>query len=169
MLLCRIAKELRWLCAGFLVAFAGVLSAQDEALEPNQPPPQPGETQVPLFPLPRTTGIGQYQVTIREPDDPEESQLGGSGGPILYVVVEGPEFSEPKATQVQTIWLYARDNGPKPPAFTLWSKTGVSHPVRCLLEWDPPNYCITECQDYEIGEQGMTPVESPRPQPPCLQ
>ena len=163
----RTSKAVRLFCAGLFVALPNSLPAQEVALEPNQPPPGQGEIQIPLFPLPKTVGIGQYQVTIRDPEDPEEYLLGGSGGPILHLMVVGPEISEPKATQIQTIWLYAMDRGSQPPAFTLWSKTGVSTPVRCQLEWRAPNYCATECQDFEIGENGMFAVGSPRPQPQC--
>jgi hypothetical protein len=167
MLFWRTPTAVGWLYASLLVALPNSLPAQDDALEPNQPPPAQGETRIPLFPLPKTTGVGQYQVTIRNPEDPEESLLGGSGGPILHLTVAGPEFEVPKDTQIQTIWLYAKDNGPQPPTFTLWSKTGVSTPVRCSLEWQAPNYCVTECQDFEIGQEGMFSVGSPRPQPPC--
>lgn len=164
-----IPKAARWLFVSLIVAPPNSLPAQDEALEPNQPPPEQGEVQIPLFPLPTTTSVGQYQVTIRNPEDPEEGLLGGSGGPILYLVVAGPGFDEPEATQLQTIWLYAKDKHSHPPAFTLWSKTGVSSPVRCRLEWRGQEYCVTECQDFEIGEEGMLSVGSPRPQPSCKQ
>lgn len=164
-----LARPARWLCAGLVVAFPVSLPAQDAAPEPNQPPPEPGDIQIALLPLPTTVGIGQYQVTIRESEDPEESRLGGSGGSILNLMVAGPEIDEPTTMQIQTIWLYAKDRGSRPPDFTLWSKTGVSSPVRCALEWHEPNYCMTECQSYEIGEEGMFPVGSPRTQPPCDQ
>lgn len=157
----------RWLCAGLFGAFPCSLPALDAVLEPGQPPPAPGEIRIPLSPLPTAVGIGLYQVTIREPDEPEEGRLGGSGGPLLILMVAGPEIVEPKAMQVQAVWLYAKDRGSRPPEFSLWSKTGVSSPVRCALEWHEPNYCVTECQDYEVGGEGLSPVGSPRTQPPC--
>lgn len=167
MFVLRISKAIHWFSATLLAVLPNPLPAEGEALEPNQPPPEQGEIQIPLFPLPRTVGVGQYRVTIRNPDDPEESLLGGSGGPILYLTVAGPEFSIPIDTQIQTIWLYATDNREQPPTFTLWSKTGVSNPVRCRLEWQSPSYCVTECQDFEIGREGMFSVGSARLQPPC--
>lgn len=167
MLLRNTSRVDRWLCAALLIAFADSLPAQDAVVEPNQPPPEPGEIPIPLSPLPTTVVIGQYQVVIREPDEPDDSHLGGSGGPILGLTVTGPGLDEPKAILIQAIWLYAEDAGSRPPDFTLWSKTGVSSPVRCALEWHKPNYCVTECQNYEIGPNGLFPVDGPRSQAPC--
>ncbi len=155
------------LCVCLLACFATFAVAQETPLEPNQPPPEPGDVQIPLADLPKTLDIGRYKVTLRDPLDPEDSLLGGSGGPILDLIVAGPGFEVPHVTSIQTIWLYAKNRGSKPPEFTLWSKTGVSNPVRCALKFNGMKYCVSECQDYEINDEGMFPVGKPRPQPPC--
>lgn len=156
-----------WISAGLLALLASSAFAQDTELEPNQPPPDIGEVQIPLSPLPRTVELGTYQVTIRDPENPEDSQLGGSGGPILELIVAGPGLEAGSVTSIQAIWVYGKDLGSRPPEFVLWSKTGVSSPVRCGLKFTATEYCVSECQDFEIGEDGMKPVGKPRPQPPC--
>ncbi len=117
-----------------LMSSANLAFAPEPSLEPNQPPPESGALQILLSDLPKSVALGQYQLTVRKPEDREDNYLGGSGGPVLDLIVAGPSFTVPQVTAIQVIWLSAKDLGANPPEFSLCSKTGVSRPVRCRLK-----------------------------------
>ncbi len=135
----------------------------------NRPPAEPGEREIAVAPLPSTTRLGAYTVTLTEPADPEERALGGSGGPLLAMTVTRPGRPPLGPTTIQSLWMYGRVEDAGPPRFSSWSKTGVSNLVKCRLAWAPAagRYCAVWCQDYESTGTGLVATGTRRENLPC--
>lgn len=155
------------LALGGLVAAAGVPGARAAESESSRPPTDPGETAIALSPLPAVTRLGAFEVSVRRPADPEEEALAGSGGPILELEVAGPAGFRSKPSSIQVIWLYGKEDGARPPRFSVWSKTGVSSYVRCSLVPSGTKYCTESCSDYEVDDAGVRRVGEPRAAETC--
>ncbi len=150
-----------------VAAAAGALRAVASEHDNDRPRADPGETAIALAPLPAVTRLGAFQVRVREPADPEEAALAGSGGPILEFEVTGPAGFRSKPTSIQVIWLYGKEDGARPPRLSVWSKTGASNYVRCSLVPSGTKYCTESCSDYEADDAGVHRVGEPRAGETC--
>jgi len=155
-------RRIHWFCVALTLGTSGAFAA-----EPHQALAERGEALVPLWPLPSTTAIGPFQVTVLAPNDPELTSLGGSGGAILELRVSEPGRAAFKPTTIQAIWLFARSQRNQSPEFSVWSKTGVSSYVKCRLAAKGSHYCITWCQDYDVGGSTVRPTGNLRQEASC--
>jgi hypothetical protein len=124
-----------------------------------------GEVKLPLWPTPAGVRVGVYTLSVAPPSDPELVSLGGSGGPYLDVIARQAGGDAVVGT-VQAIHLFARA-GKTAPVLSVWSKTGVSSYVKCRYVPRGRRYCPVWCQDYELDDDGATPVGKQRPFEDC--
>jgi hypothetical protein len=153
-------NPLPWLLLGFGMRCA-------IAADPSPALAERGELAVALWPLPSSTKIGNFDVTVRAPSDPELSALGGSGGPMVELQIAGESGIAFKPATIQAIWLFARAIDDQPPEFSVWSKTGVSSYVQCHLAPKLERYCFAWCQDFEVDAAEIRPIGTLRNQPEC--
>jgi hypothetical protein len=122
----------------------------------------PSERRLELHPLPTQVELSRYKVTVQVPEDPDIRAGGGAGGPIIEIRVEQLGASRRLTTYQQAIGLWVADRGSKPPAFSVWSKTGVSDFVHCRLQLRRAEYCAVYCEDYEQTGEGLRRTRTPR-------
>lgn len=135
----------------------------------QEPPKEQGEIALALWPLPSVTKLGQFEILIMEPNDPEMKSRGGSGGQLYDLVVTNPRGGISPASTIQAIWLYARLEGDQSLAFSIWSKTGLGSYVQCRHAMTTVGYCTEWCQDYEVSDDYVKASGARRTQPECEQ
>lgn len=86
---------------------------------------------------------------------------------MLELLVSGPGGPVSPPTTLQAIWLFGRSRADDSPAFSVWSRTGVSNYVQCRLELVERTYCTTWCQDFEVTDSGIEAVGARRTDQPC--
>jgi hypothetical protein len=133
----------------------------------QEPPKEPGEISVALWPLPSRVKLGQFEILVKDPSDPEMRSRGGSGGQLYDLVITDPQGEISPVSTIQAIWLYARPDGDHPPRFSIWSKTGLGSYVQCRHAMTKMGYCTEWCQDYEVTDDYAKITGTKRTQPAC--
>lgn len=158
----NVGRPIHWFCTALLLGASCAFAAQ-----PRQALAERGETLVPLWPLPSTMTVGNFQVTVLPPSDPELTSLGGSGGPILELQVSKPGRPTFSPTTIQALWLFVRPKRNQSPEFSVWSKTGISSYVKCRLAPKGTRYCMVWCQDYDVDDSTVRPTGNLRHEATC--
>ena len=106
---------------------------------------------VSLRALPTTVTYRGRLVRVRDPEAPEVRALGGSGGPIIEIVVTPPDGAAPFVFVTQTIGLAVVDSGCDWPAFEVWSNAGGGIYTRAVYTWRARerNYCSDRVDEFE--------------------
>lgn len=123
-----------------------------------------GERPISQSTLPSKLRLQHFLVTISNPADPAERALGGTGGGMIELTVDGLGVQHHSRDLVQAIHIFVQDRGKVPPLFSIWTKTGANFPVYCRYAYVERigEYCAIFCDDYEVGEAAATRSDRPR-------
>lgn len=129
---------------------------------PTRPPGSPPRlAEVGLGDIPTTVSYRGWPVLVRYPEDPEVRARGGSGGPIVEIVVTSPEGAPLPVFQVQTIGLALVQSTADGPAIESWSSAGGGTYTRAVYAWRARErrYCADRVDEFEDhGDETPTPA-----------
>ncbi|MGE3511319.1 MAG: hypothetical protein AB7N65_20810 [Vicinamibacterales bacterium] len=115
--------------------------------------------EVSLKAIPTTVTYRGRPVRVRYPEAPEVRALGGSGGPIIEVVITPPDGTAAFVWETQGIGLAVVESGSDWPAFEVWSNAGGGVYTRAVYDWRAKErtYCSDRVDDFEdYGDEVAT-------------
>jgi hypothetical protein len=131
-------------------SLAAVLHAAAVVAQTGPATPQRIAT-VALKAIPTTVTYRARPVRIRHPESPEVRALGGSGGPIIEIVITPPDGTAAFVFETQGIGLAVVDSATDWPGFEIWSSTGAGLYTRAIYTWRAAarQYCADQVEEFE--------------------
>lgn len=137
----------------YSVAFAAATAAQILPGAPRR------VADVSLKVIPTTVTYRGRPVHVRYPEAPEVRALGGSGGPIIEIVISPPDGSTGFVWETQGIGLALVDSGSDWPGFEVWSNAGGGIYTRAVYTWrtGERTFCADRVDEFEdYGDEAVT-------------
>lgn len=126
-----------------------VLGATAGAQTTPAAPRRLAEVSLPV--IPTTVTYRGRPVRVRYPEEPGVRALGGSGGPIIEIVITPPDGTAPFVFQTQGIGLAVVESESDWPAFEIWSNAGGGVQTRAIYTWRvrERRYCANHVDEFE--------------------
>lgn len=107
--------------------------------------------EITLGAIPTTVVYRGRPARVRYPESPEGRALGGSGGPIIEIVITPPDGSSSFVFETQGIGLAVVESGSDWPAFEIWSNAGGGIYTRATYTWSvgERRYCSARVDEFE--------------------
>ncbi len=124
---------------------AGIAIAQSGPATPRR------VAEITLRAIPTTVVYRGRPVLVRYPESPEVRALGGSGGPIVQIVITPPDGSSSFVFETQGLGLAVVESGSDWPAFEIWSNAGGGIYTRAIYTWfaRERQYCSDRVDEFE--------------------